>query len=144
MPLHRSPRSIFFFTCVLAAFTLPALPALAQKRVALVVGNSAYSHASPLANPTNDANDMGAALTSLGFEVILGLDLDKRGFDLKVRDFPRALAQADIGLLFYAGHGLQIAGRNHLVPIDAQLMNERDLDFETVSLDFVLKQMELE
>jgi hypothetical protein len=144
MPRHRCSRSIFFCTGVLAAFVLLSLSANAQKRAALVVGNSAYSHATPLANPTNDAKDMGAVLTNLGFEVVLGLDLDKRGFDLKVRDFSRALAHADAALLFYAGHGLQVAGRNHLVPIDAQLINERDLDFETVSLDFVLKQMELE
>ena len=110
MPRHRCSRSIFFCTGVLAAFVLLALPAAAQKRVALVVGNSAYSHATPLANPTNDAKDMGAVLTNLGFEVVLGLDLDKRGFDLKVRDFSRALAHADAALFFYAGHGLQVAG----------------------------------
>jgi uncharacterized caspase-like protein len=129
---------------VAAAVLLPVLPAAAQKRVALVVGNSAYVNAGALANPANDARDMAAALTELGFEVILGLDLDKRAFDVKVRDFSRALAQADTGLLFYAGHGLQVAGRNHLVPIDAQLQSERDLDFEAVSLDLVMKQMELE
>ena len=120
------------------------LPAAAQKRVALVIGNSAYTHATALANPANDAADMATALKDLDFEVIVGLDLDKRAFDAKVRDFSRALTQADTGLLFYAGHGLQVAGRNHLVPIDAQLTSERDLDFEAVSLDFVLKQMELE
>lgn len=127
-----------------AAALLLALPAAAQKRAALVIGNSAYAHAGALVNPANDASDVATALKELGFEVILGLDLDKRGFDAKVRDFSRALAQADTGLLFYAGHGLQVAGRNHLVPVDAQLGSERDLDFETVSLDFVLKQMELE
>jgi uncharacterized caspase-like protein len=108
------------------------------------MGNLLYSHAGVLTNPANDANDVAVALKDMGFEVIVGLDLDKRSFDLKVRDFSRVLAQADTGLLFYAGHGLQVAGRNHLVPIDAQLTNERDLDFETVSLDFVVKQMELE
>jgi uncharacterized caspase-like protein len=119
-------------------------PAAAQKRVALVVGNSAYVHAGPLANPVNDANEVAAALRETGFEVILGRDLDKRGFDAKVRDFSRQLAAADVGIFYYAGHGLQVSGRNHLVPVDAQLQSERDLDFEAVSLDFVLKQMELE
>ena len=127
-----------------AAMLLLAVPASAQRRVALVVGNSAYLHAGALANPVNDASDMAAALAPLGFTVVLGLDLDKQAFDAKVRDYTRALAQAHTGLLFYAGHGLQVAGRNHLVPIDAQLQSERDLDFETVALDFVLKQMELE
>jgi hypothetical protein len=132
-----------------AAIGLAALassnPAAAQKRVALVVGNAAYTNANALANPGNDASDMGAAMREMGIEVILGLDLDKRAFDAKVRDFSRALAGgADTGIFFYAGHGLQVAGRNYLVPVDAQLANERDLDFEAVSLDFVLRQMELE
>jgi uncharacterized caspase-like protein len=134
----------YFAVAFIAALALVA-PAAAQKRVALIVGNAAYVNAGALANPANDANDMAAAMQELGIEVILGLDLDKRGFDAKVRDFSRALAAgADTGLFFYAGHGLQVAGRNYLVPVDAQLGNERDLDFEAVSLDFVLRQMELE
>ncbi len=129
---------------VVAAMLMCGLPAQAQKRVALVIGNSAYVHANPLPNPANDANDIAAALKDVGFEVILGLDLDKRGFDIKVRDFARALDQADVALLYYAGHGLQASGRNYLVPVDAQMQNERDLDFEGISADFILKQMELE
>ncbi len=127
-----------------STYLMLVMPATAEKRVALIVGNSAYVHSNPLANPANDANDVAAALKEVGFEVILGLDLDKRGFDSKVRDFARALDQADVALFFYAGHGLQASGRNYLVPVDAQLQNERDLDFEGVAADFVLKQMELE
>src|SRR5262245_41629250 len=125
---------------------LPCLcgPASAQKRVALVVGNSAYVHATPLANPANDASDLGAVLKDAGFDIILGLDLDKQAFDAKVRAFSQVLPQADAGVFFYAGHGLQVAGRNHLLPIDARLQTERDLDFESVSLDFILRQMELD
>jgi uncharacterized caspase-like protein len=119
-------------------------PATAQKRVALLIGNSAYGHAAPLVNPANDASDMGAALKEAGFAIILGLDLDKRAFDAKVREFSQVLPQADVGVLFYAGHGLQVAGRNHLLPVDASLQTERDLDFEAVSLDFILRQMELD
>ena len=126
------------------AYLLLVFPAAADKRVALVVGNSAYVHANPLPNPVNDASDMAKALTEVGFEVILGLDLKKPAFDAKVRDFARALEKADVAVFFYAGHGLQAAGRNYLVPVDASLQVERDLDFEAVSVDFVLKQMELE
>ena len=126
------------------AYLLLVFPAAAEKRVALVVGNSAYVHANPLPNPVNDASDMAKALTEVGFEVILGLDLKKPAFDAKVRDFARALEKADVAVFFYAGHGLQAAGRNYLVPVDASLQVERDLDFEAVSVDFVLKQMELE
>lgn len=131
----------------LTAFTLLlmfiATPALAEKRAALVIGNSGYQHAAALPNPANDARDMAAALTASGFEVVLGIDLDRRGFDDKVRAFTRLLEKADVALLYYAGHGLQVSGANFLVPVDARLETERDLDFETVRLDFVLRQMEL-
>ena len=126
------------------AYLLLVFPAAADKRVALVVGNSAYVHAAVLPNPVNDAGDMAKALTEVGFEVILGLDLGKQALDAKVRDFARALDKADVALFFYAGHGLQASGKNYLMPVDARLQGERDLDFEAVSVDFVLKQMELE
>jgi len=128
----------------IVAYLLLVLPAAAEKRVALVVGNSAYVHANALPNPANDAADMARALAEVGFDVILGLDLNKQAFDGKVRDFARALEKADVALFFYAGHGLQASGRNHLVPVDAKLQVERDLDFEAILLDFVLKQMELD
>ena len=118
--------------------------AWAEKRVALVIGNAAYVKSSVLANPVNDASDMAKALTEAGFEVILGLDLDKRGFDGKVRDFARALNDADVALFYYAGHALQVSGRNYLVPVDASMERERDLDFETIGVDFVLRQMEID
>src|SRR5215813_4948483 len=128
----------------IVACLLLVVPAAAEKRVALVVGNSAYAHANALPNPVNDAGDMAKALAEVGFDVILGLDLSKQAFDGKVREFARALEKADVALFFYAGHGLQASGKNYLVPVDAALRVERDLDFEAVSVDFVLKQMELE
>lgn len=120
--MSRSSRSRFILSCwaVLAGTVLVAQPAAAQKRVALVIGNSAYAHAGALANPANDAQAIATALQDQGFEVLLGLDLDKRGFDGKVRDFSRVLSQADAGDFFYAGHGLQLLGRNYLVPVAAQ------------------------
>lgn len=128
----------------LIANLLLAVPASAEKRVALVIGNSAYVKSSVLANPANDAAEMARALTEAGFEVIAGLDLDKRAFDMKVRDFARALNNADVALFFYAGHALQVSGRNYLVPVDASMDRERDLDFETVGVDFILRQMEID
>jgi uncharacterized caspase-like protein len=122
---------------------LGALPAEAGKRVALIIGNSAYSQAPALSNPVNDAADMAKALTAAGFDVVLGLDVDRRTFDGKLREFARIVGDADTAVLFYAGHGLQVSGHNYLVPVDAGLSTERDLDFEAVSLDFVLRQMEV-
>jgi uncharacterized caspase-like protein len=132
-------------TCFAGALAAVAMaqPAAAQKRVALVIGNAAYTHAGQLANPANDAADMASALKGLDIEVILGLDLDRRGFDTNLRTFSRALAEADVGILYYAGHGLQVGLRNYLVPTDAQLQSERDLEFEAVALDFVMRQMEI-
>ena len=137
------PRCRLLFA-VLLAHLLLIVPAAAEKRVALVIGNSAYVNSSPLANPANDAAEIAKALTEAGFQVIAGLDLDKRGFDGKVRDFARTLSGADVALFYYAGHALQVSGRNYLVPIDASMQGERDLDFEAVGVDFVLRQMEIE
>jgi WD40 repeat protein len=119
------------------------LPSTAERRIALVIGNSAYLNAGALANPVNDATDTAQVLTKFDFEVILGLDLTRPAFEEKIRAFSRALTNADTAVLFYAGHGLQVAGHNYLIPVDAALGSERDLDFEAISLDFVLKQMEV-
>ena len=136
--------AIYFIVAAAAALVL-VQPAAAQKRVALVVGNSAYEHAGALANPANDAADMAAALKEVGFEVIARASTSTSGpSTARCATLPARSTGADSGIFFYAGHGLQVAGRNYLVPVDAQLQNERDLDFEAVALDFVLKQMELE
>ncbi len=118
-----------------------AEPAQAAGRVALVIGNSAYEHTTPLRNPRNDAGDMSRALSDLGFEVIAGLDLDKNGFATKLREFARAARRADISLFFYAGHGLQVDGDNYLVPIDARLKEEVDLRLEAFELAAFMGQM---
>jgi tripartite-type tricarboxylate transporter receptor subunit TctC len=116
----------------------------AQKRVALVIGNSSYQHAGELANPKNDATDMAASLRSAGFQVIEGYDLNKAALDRKIRDFATALRGAQAGLFFYAGHGLQVSGQNYIVPVDAELTTEAALDFEMVRLDLLHRTMERE
>lgn len=121
--------------------TLPQ--AALERRVALVIGNGAYEHAGELANPANDARDIAAALQDANFNVILGVDLTKLELQNRLREFAAVVEDADVALLFYAGHGLQVHGRNYLIPIDAQLANERDLEFEATRLDFILSQMEL-
>jgi hypothetical protein len=129
--------AIFFVVCFLSA------PAEAQvKRVALVVGNSAYVNAGTLANPKNDAADVSASLTKHGFQVLEGFDLNKVAFERKIREFASALADAEAGVFFYAGHGLQVGGKNYLVPVDAELTTAEALEFEMVQLDLVQRIME--
>src|SRR5262245_26934350 len=123
---------------------LPTPFAHAGKRVALVIGNSAYQHTPTLDNPKNDAADMSAALRKLGFQVIEGFDLDKAAFDAIVRDFGTALKATEVGLFFYAGHGMQVSGHNYLVPVDARLTTVSALDIEMVRLELVLQTMERE
>ncbi len=127
---------------VTALFFCP--PARAEVRVALVVGNSGYQHTTQLANPLNDARDMASALKAHGFDVVEAIDADKAKFDLAIRTFAGRLSKADVALFFYAGHGLQVGLQNHLVPIDAKLGSERDLEFETVKLELILRQMEID
>lgn len=143
VPLCRFP---LVWRTVLAAVTLLAL-ATGQafaKRVALVVGNSAYRYVPELANPRNDAQAVTAALAALGFEVVGGFDLDRSALEGKVREFSQATRGAELALFYYAGHGLQVAGQNYLVPVDAELADEADLDFQTVSMDAVMRTMERE
>ena len=113
--------------CALVLALLATLPAQAGKRVALVMGNSAYINAPALPNPRNDAEDMAAALEKLGFEVIRGMDLDREGMEAAVDRFGATADGADLALVFYAGHGIQVAGENYALPIDARLRSERDL-----------------
>ena len=116
-------------------------PALAEKRIALVVGNADYRHATPLRNPVNDANALSGALERLGFEVLLGTDLDLDGMRALIRDFGVKARDADVGLFFYAGHGLQVAGKNYLLPVDATLESETDLDFAAIDSGLVQRQL---
>ncbi len=113
-------------------------------RVALVIGNSNYAAVTPLRNPRNDATDMAAKLRKLGFEVVAGTDVTRRGMDDVIREFGRKLDGADLALFFYAGHGLQVGGKNYLVPIDAKLERPGDLALDAVDVGVVLAQMEAE
>ena len=137
-------RQISIVFLVTSLFLAAHSAALAQgnRRVALVVGNSAYQHTTPLKNPKHDASDIAATFTKLGFEVVSGTDLDKPGMDRTIRAFADKLDGASLGVFFYAGHGLQVDGFNYLVPIDAKLGSVNALDFEMVRLDFIQRIME--
>ena len=119
-------------------------PAPNRARVALVIGNSDYRFAAKLINPANDAVDMAQALRRLGFDVVEGHDLDRAGMENGVREFGRKLDGADLALFFYAGHGMQVNGKNYLIPIDAKLERPGDLNLDTVDVSNVIAAMEAE
>jgi tetratricopeptide (TPR) repeat protein len=125
--------------------------AVRKNRVALVIGNADYKYGGRLANPVNDASDFANVLRKLGFDVIEGRNLDKRGMNEKITEFARKLDNASIGLFFYAGHGVQVDGDNWLIPIDARIENgdvrpERAAALKTASINIaqVLSKMEAE
>ena len=124
---------------------LSASPAAAEKRVALVVGNSAYQNITKLDNPSHDAVLMADTLLGLGFTLIGGraqLDLDKAALDTSVQNFGRQVQGADVALFYYAGHGVQVNGSNYLVPVSANPTREADVDFQMVDVNLVLRQMQ--
>jgi hypothetical protein len=133
-----------FFLLALSLLTICG-PALADKRVALVIGNSSYKSVTPLDNPKNDARLIADTLRVLGFTLVGGgaqLDLDKGGIDRAVQSFGSLLVGADVALFYYAGHGVQVRGANYLVPVDANPTREADVDFQMLDANLVLRQME--
>ena len=142
-PVNCRPRGIAALGALLLAVF--AGPAAAEKRIALVVGNSAYQNITRLDNPRNDATLMAETLSSLGFTLIGGraqLDLDKPALDTSVQNFGRQIQGADVALFYYAGHGVQVSGSNYLVPVGANPTREADVDFQMVDVNLVLRQMQ--
>lgn len=126
----------------IAALCLALLPGLASmaeaRRVALVIGNADYEYVEKLPNPVNDARDIGAALARIGFAVTQGFDLDHTALRLALRDFAEEAAGADVALIYFAGHGIEIDNTNYLIPVNARLRRDRDVEFEAIRLDAVV------
>ncbi len=141
LALIRLPGLGAVAAAVLAALFF-ATPSIAQERVALVVGNSTYENIATLRNPKNDASDLTERLQGLGFEVFGGTDLDRRALVQALIQFGRAAEKAEVALFFYAGHGLQVNGQNYLVPVDAMVEFESEIDLSLVSLSGVMQQLE--
>jgi uncharacterized caspase-like protein len=119
------------------------IPAHADSRLALVIGNGDYQKVASLDNPVNDANDMAQVLENLGFEVILKHNLSNRAMTQVVQAFGTRLSrQGGVGLFYFSGHGLQVKGRNFLVPVDAKIKSEADIPWESLDANRVLAQME--
>ncbi|MBN8993265.1 MAG: caspase family protein [Rhizobiales bacterium] len=133
------------YRCVLAAAALLAVsqPAFAEKRVALVLGNAAYQNVAPLANPVNDSARIAATLKEAGFDVVDSRrDLPALETKRALRDFADRARDADIAVVYYAGHGIEVNGSNYLIPVDARLERDTDIYDEALSLDRVLIAIE--
>ena len=125
----------------LLVLTLLACP-LSAARKALVIGNSDYSN-SPLRNPVNDARAMDKTLRDLGFQVTVGYDVKNYREMLRlIQDFGAGLKEGSVGLFYYAGHGVQYNGVNYLIPTQADIRRDQDIELEGVSLNRVLAEME--
>jgi hypothetical protein len=112
--------------------------ALAEKRVALVIGNSGYKAVTALQNPANDSADIARALEALDFEVELVSDLTFDNMRRSLRSFSKRASGADVALVFYAGHGIEVDGQNYLIPVDARLESSDDVDYEALPLNLVM------
>ena len=135
---------------IIFLFLLFAVSAFAQSnrgmklhsdRYALVIGNSAYQTA-PLTNPVNDAEDMSSTLINMGFTVILKKNADQRTMEDAIRSFGKQLRKGGVGLFYFAGHGMQVDGRNYLIPVDSKIESESDVKYEAVDAGRVLGKME--
>ncbi|OHC65322.1 MAG: hypothetical protein A3H93_02755 [Rhodocyclales bacterium RIFCSPLOWO2_02_FULL_63_24] len=140
----------WFALCLLLALALPAQAqrnlaveksALAERRVALVIGNAAYPGAGALKNPANDARDMAAKLKRLGFDVIVRTDVRQKEMLRSLTEFGDKVQSGSEALFFYAGHGMQVRGKNYLIPIDAEIRSESAVSSEAVDVDQLLDKL---
>jgi caspase domain-containing protein len=141
--MNRFVLSWIAALCGIFLVVLSTDAAWAERKVALVVGNTQYKNPSlVLLNPRNDAEDVADVLRSLDFEVVLTVDANKRDFDLAMTQFARMATGADAALFYYAGHALQYQGRNYLMPTDGELEDEVSLRYQMVLLDDVRAAVE--
>ena len=135
------PFAICLMVMVYLTLSLSS-PALSSQdsRTALIIGNGAYKSAS-LRNPENDANDMTIALRKLGFDVTYMKNARQRDMEDAIRFFGRKLRNGGVGLFFYAGHGMQVNGKNYLIPIGTNIKEETDIKYEAVDANRILDAM---
>lgn len=143
----RYKLSVFFLAQFIFVFSgsICAQPSLAQgqRRVALLIGNSDYKEVSILPNPKNDTELIAKTFKDAGFDVIeLSHDLDRAKMVKAIRSFEDRAQGSDIGVIFYAGHGIEVNGTNYLIPIDAKLASDKDIEDEAVSLDRLIKALD--
>ncbi len=142
---HRAVRiGIVGFPLGLAMIGTPALGSTAEdpgRRVALVIGNQDYEFVEPLVNPLNDTKEITRMLREADFDVTLGINLDKKAMEQVVRRFLRELNDGDTALFYYSGHALQVGESNFILPVDAKLATQYDLEFESLKVSHLLDYM---
>jgi hypothetical protein len=126
---------------LVAAVLVLAAPAAEAARLALVIGNARYQHASPLANPVNDARDVAAKLRTMGYDVFEGYDLGKRAMEEKIGRFASRLDGAEAGVLYFAGHGIAVNGQSFILPVDARLDLPAALPLEAIPADQLVSML---
>ena len=155
MNLMNLPNQRWILICVIFTLAVQSViaqearqltqvkPKVSDKRIALVIGNGSYQRVSPLDNPVNDATDIAAALRTLRFDVIIGTDTNLVQMKRLIREFGEKLAQQKgVGLFYYAGHGVEVRGKNFLVPIDADIAREVETEFYAIDVNLILTQMD--
>jgi uncharacterized caspase-like protein len=139
---HGGPMRFGILSLAIFA-TVSVTDAHADRRVALVIGNSAYQRVAKLPNPVNDARAVAALLRGAGFDVVESrFDLDAASLRRAMGDFTDIANDADVAVVYYAGHGIEVDGNNYLIPVDAVLARDVDVEDETVSVDRVMKALD--
>jgi uncharacterized caspase-like protein len=139
-----SMRKAFFVIITMIFFSALSQPDRAapmSDRRALIMGNSAYQLTHPLKNPVNDAVALAAALERLGFTVVRGFDLSLAAMDSRIAEFSQNLGESKAVFFYYAGHGMQLDGRNYLVPVDFDPGGEGTLATRLVAMDKILNNI---
>ena len=131
------------FAAAVAIIAIVAFAGTAEaRRIALVIGNSSYKNVAPLENPGNDANDVAVTFERLGFEVLKVKDGTFDGMRRGLLDFARRARGSEIAIVFFAGHGMEVGGENYLIPVDAELKADVDVDHEAIALKTITPLVE--
>ena len=140
--MARFQRSCFSFLCLFHTVRFAATDARAEKRVALLIGNSAYQHTEPLPNPANDVRLLASVFRQLDYEVLEYRDVGYIGLKKAIRKFTSKLGEYGpeaVGFVYYAGHGLQVGGINYLVPVDAEIEKEADISLYSIETNALMQ-----
>ncbi|MBY3206648.1 caspase family protein [Rhizobium laguerreae] len=147
MPKFHHVKRLCAYLLIITAMLLSIGTAFAAvteesgRRVALVIGNSVYKTLPSLPNPANDVEEVATTLRAAGFDVTIGVNVDRIGLEDTVRRFLRSTSNAEAGLIYYSGHGIQVGGQNFIVPVDATLETPYDVETQTMPLDLILNHL---